>query len=102
MLTFLKQDTRSFKHGIHPEDYKALTRDLPLERMPFMEELVLPLRQHLGAPAKPIVKVGDKVYRGQLIAEASGFVSANLHASVTGTVVSIGPHHHASGQFEDA
>lgn len=102
MLTFLEQDTRSFRHGIHPGDYKALTRDLPLERMPFMEELILPLRQHLGAPSKPIVKVGERVYRGQLIAEASGFVSSNLHASVTGTVKGVGPHHHASGQVEEA
>ena len=102
MLSFLDQGTRSFRHGIHPADYKAMTRDLPLERMPFMEEIVLPLSQHLGAPSHALVKPGDKVYRGQLIAEATAFVSANLHASVTGTVKAIDLHHHASGQVEEA
>ena len=102
MLPFLNQGAQSFRHGIHPEDYKAMTRDMPLERMPFMEEVVLPLRQHLGAPSVALVKPGDKVFRGQLIAEAPAFVSANLHASVTGTVKQIEPHHHASGKLEEA
>ncbi len=102
MLSFLNRGASSFSHGIHPEDYKEMTRDLPLERMPFMEEVVLPLRQHLGAPSKPLVKPGDKVFRGQLIAEATAFVSANLHASMTGTVRNIEPYHHASGQLEEA
>lgn len=102
MEALFSRQTRSFRHGIHPEDFKAFTRDLPIERMPFMEELVLPLSQHLGAPSKPVVKPGDKVYRGQLIAEASGFVSANLHASVTGTVKAIEPRNHPSGKMVDA
>jgi electron transport complex protein RnfC len=102
MLTFLKGTVRSFRHGIHPGDYKALTRDLPIERMPFPDEVVLPLSQHLGAPSRPVVRPGDRVYRGQCIAEASGFVSTALHASVTGTVRTIGPHAHPSGKVVDA
>ena len=84
MLSFLRTDARSFRHGIHPGDYKAYTRDLPIERMPFPAELVLPLSQHLGAPSRAVVRPGDRVYRGQVVAEASGFVSTVLHASATG------------------
>lgn len=102
MLTLLKRSSRTFRHGIHPADHKEMTRDYSLERMPFMDEIVLPLRQHLGAPSKPLVRPGDRVFRGQLIAEATGFVSANLHASVTGTVKRIEGRHHPSGQVEDA
>jgi len=92
----------TFSHGIHPQDYKELTRDLPLERLPFMPELVLPLSQHLGAPSKPVVRPGERVQRGQLIAESSGFVSAALHASATGVVQAVEPHHHPSGNMVDA
>lgn len=92
----------SFRHGVHPGDYKELTRDLPIERLPFMPELVLPLSQHLGAPSKAIVRPGDRVYRGQMIAEAEGFVSAVLHASATGIVEAIEPRHHPSGNMMEA
>ncbi len=93
---------KTFRHGIHPRDYKELTRDIPIERMPFVNEYVLPLSQHLGAPSVPIVKAGDKVYRGQLIAEPGGFVSVALHAPVTGTVKAIELHHHASGKMVES
>ena len=66
----------SFRHGVHPPDEKALTAQLASRRMPFPKEVVLPLSQHLGAPAKPIVRVGDRVERGDLLAEPSGAVSA--------------------------
>lgn len=102
MISFLSRAPRTFRHGVHPHDYKALTRDLPLERMPFPDEVVLPLSQHLGAPSRPIVGQGDRVYRGQCIGEATGFVSSTLHASVTGTVRAVEPHHHASGSVVDA
>lgn len=93
---------RSFRHGVHPDDFKALTRDLPLERIPFPSEIVLPLQQHLGKPSRALVRRNERVQRGQLIAAADGFVSANLHASVTGRVVSIGPKNHPSGSMVDS
>jgi len=79
----------TFKHGIHPEDFKHLTDKLPIERMPFSDEYVLPLGQHIGAPSKPIVKKGQYVNRGEKIAEPGGFVSVALHAPVSGTIKSV-------------
>jgi electron transport complex protein RnfC len=93
---------KSFRHGVHPGEHKELTVGQPLERLPVPHEVVLPLTQHLGAPSKPIVAVGDKVFRGQRIAEASGFVSVALHASVTGRVTAIEKRHHPTGRLEDA
>ena len=92
----------SFRHGVHPAARKDATEEKPIERMPFADELVLPLAQHLGAPSKPIVAVGDTVVRGQLIAEANGFVSVPLHASATGRVAAIEPRPHPSGTLSDA
>jgi electron transport complex protein RnfC len=74
-----------------------MTEGRPIERLPMPDEVILPLNQHLGAPSRPIVSVGDKVYRGQKIAQAGGFVSVPLHASVTGTVTAIEKRHHPSG-----
>ena len=102
MLPLFSEKIRTFRHGIHPHDFKEITRDLPIERMPFPEQVVLPLSQHLGAPSKALVKPGDRVFRGQLIAEPGGFVSSALHASVTGTVQDIRPHNHPSGKIVDA
>jgi electron transport complex protein RnfC len=82
--TIFEKSIKIFRHGTHPGDYKETTKALRIERMPFTEEYVLPLSQHLGAPSKPTVKPGEKVFHGQLIAEAGGFVSSSLHASVTG------------------
>ncbi len=79
----------TFKHGIHPEDFKHLTDKKPIERMPFTDEYVLPLGQHIGAPSKPIVKKGQYVNRGEKIAEAGGFVSVALHAPVSGTIKAV-------------
>jgi len=93
---------RSFRHGVHPEEFKQLTRELPIERVPFPEEVILPISQHLGRPSVPTVKKGDYVYRGQRIGDASGFVSSPMHASMTGTVKSIDLHHHASGDMVEA
>ncbi len=78
-----------FPGGIHPNDEKGLTAHLPVENAPVPERVFLPLSQHIGAPAEPSVKIGDKVKVGDKIAEARGFVSANIHASVTGVVRSI-------------
>ncbi len=81
----------TFKGGIHPYEGKELTMDKPIETYLPKGELVYPLSQHIGAPAKPVVKKGDRVLVGQRIAEAGGFVSAHIHASVSGTVKNIEP-----------
>lgn len=87
----------TFKGGIHPYEGKELTEDKDvIEYLP-QGDMVYPLSQHIGAPAKPLVKKGDRVLAGQLIAEAAGFVSANIHASVSGTVKAIEPRLTSSG-----
>ena len=92
----------SFRHGIHPPDAKHLTEQLPIRRMPFPDEIVLPLRQHAGKPARPLVRKGDRVARGDRIADADGFVSVPIHASVAGTVKSIELWPHPDGSMAEA
>ena len=82
----------TFSGGIHPYDGKELSKDKPIRDVLPKGLLVYPLSQHIGAPAKPVVKVGDHVKTGQMIAEAGGFVSANIFATVSGTVKSIERH----------
>jgi len=101
-MSKLTPSTRTFRHGIHPEEHKDLTQSRQIERIAFPDYVYLPLSQHIGGPSKPVVNAGDKVYRGQLIAEASGFVSVPLHASVTGQVAGIRKHHHPNGSLSDA
>ena len=81
----------TFKGGVHPNDGKELSKDKPIVELLPKGDLVYPLSQHIGAPAKAIVKKGDKVLKGQKIAEAGGFVSAPIYASVSGTVKAIEP-----------
>ncbi len=89
----------TFKGGVHPYDGKDLAKDQPIRRIKPKEILVYPLSQHIGAPASPIVAVGDTFLRGQKIAEAGGFVSAPVFASVSGTVKAIEPRHVATGDL---
>ncbi len=91
-----------FSHGVHPPATKDATASLPIRRMPFPSEVVLPLRQHAGKPAKLVVRVGDYVVRGDVIGEADGFVSAPVHASATGRVVSVGLWPHPDGSVDTA
>lgn len=74
--------------GVHPSENK-LSGANPIEAMPLPDTVVVPLAQHIGAPAVPKVAKGDKVLVGQLIAEAAGFVSANIHAPISGTVTAV-------------
>lgn len=76
----------TFKGGIHPDDGKRYSKDQEIREILPKNDLVYPLSQHIGAPANPVVKKGDHVLKGQMIAEAGGFVSAPLYASVSGTV----------------
>ncbi len=77
---------KSFKRGIHPFDGKDYAKDVPIKRIEAQELMVFPLSQHIGAPAKPIVAFGDRVLKGQMIAEAGGFISSPVFSSVSGTV----------------
>ncbi|MCR5703308.1 MAG: electron transport complex subunit RsxC [Eubacterium sp.] len=79
----------TFKGGVHPYEGKELTKDIPVKKIYPKGEIVIPMSQHIGAPAKPIVEIGERVLRGQLIAKADGFISANVHSSVSGTVKKI-------------
>lgn len=75
--------------GVHPHDNKQFSAHKQIVTVPLPEKAVVPLVQHIGAPAKPIVEKGDIVKVGQLIAEAGGFVSANVHSPVSGKVTKI-------------
>ena len=81
----------TFKGGVHPKDGKILSKTKAIQELLPTGEIVIPLSQHIGAPANPIVAVGDRVLVGQKIGEASGFISANIHSSVSGTVKKIEP-----------
>lgn len=89
----------TFKGGVHPYDGKELSKYTPIQSVTPGKELVYPISQHIGAPATPIVAVGDHVLRGQKIAEAGGFVSAPIYASVSGTVKAIEPRRVAVGDM---
>ena len=84
-----------FKHflgndwGVHPDDHKRPAADRPLRVMPVPAKLYLPLQQHLGGPARPVVLVGQAVKKGELIAEAQGVVSAPIHAPTSGTITAV-------------
>ena len=80
---------KNFRYGVHVKDMKEFCRDKPIELMCAPDTVYLSLSQHIGAPALPTVNVGDKVKKGQLIGQASAFVSANVYASVSGTVVEV-------------
>ena len=82
--------------GIHPNDSK-ISRDCKIEVLPLPQTMYVSMAQHLGAPAKPVVAVGDKVKTGQVIAEPGGFISAFVHSPASGTVKSIAPRKDLAG-----
>ena len=85
--------------GIHPFEGKDLSKDLPIKVVMPEGDLVYPMSQHIGAPAKPIVQKGDRVLVGQKIAEKGGFISANFSSSVSGTVKAIEPRLVTNGSY---
>ncbi|WPC40881.1 electron transport complex subunit RsxC [Clostridium sp. JS66] len=85
---------KSFRGGVHPNDRKSYTSGKAIEVLPVPNKVTIPVRQHIGAPCSPIVKKGDEVKKGQVIAKTDAFVSANIHASISGTVVDIGDYNH--------
>ncbi len=92
----------TFRHGVHPPDDKELTAALPLRRMPFPDELVVPLKQHAGKPARRVVEVGQHVQRGDLLAETNGWLSSPVHASAAGVVKEVDLFPHPDGVMSEA
>ncbi len=80
----------SIRGGVHPDDQKGLSNELAIEKMPLPNLLRIPLQQHIGAPAEPIVAKGDNVKKGQLLAVGRGSVSAAIHAPTSGRIIAIG------------
>jgi electron transport complex protein RnfC len=76
--------------GVHPDDHKRPAADAPLRSLPLPELLYVPMQQHVGGPARPVVLVGQTVRKGQLIAEAQGNISAPVHAPTSGRISAIG------------
>jgi len=89
----------TFAGGVHPHEGKDLSKDKPIADLKAGKVMVYPLSQHIGAPAKPIVEKGDRVLRGQKIAEAGGFLSAPIYSSVSGFVKSIEPRRVVTGDM---
>lgn len=77
---------KAFHGGVHPPDQKFYSKDAAIEDAPIPKEFIVPFQQHIGAPARAVLKPGDVVKRGQMIAEAGGFVSEPVHSPVSGTV----------------
>ena len=82
--------------GVHPSEHKEYSEHIELKRFPDPKTVVIQMSQHLGAPANPVVQVGDQVKVGQVIGEAAGFISAPVHSSVSGTVVAVEPRMHGT------
>ena len=88
---------KPFRGGTHPNPAKR-TAGLAIEVVPPPGKVIIPLQQHIGAPCKPLVKPGDEVLTGQVIGEPGGFVSAPIHASLSGKVAAVAPMPTYTGQ----
>ena len=84
--------TWNFHGGVHPQENKSQSNEPPIVVMPPPKQLIVPLNQHIGKVDRAIVKVGDYVLKGQLIASAQGFVSTNIHAPSSGHVTALEEH----------
>ncbi|MCB0639169.1 MAG: electron transport complex subunit RsxC [Lewinella sp.] len=89
-MELLSLRKKTFKHGVHPPEHKDETNGLPIRQFAFSPLIILPTVQHIGAPSQIIVREGQEVVRGQLLAKAGGYVSVPLHAPVSGTIRKIG------------
>lgn len=85
-MAFFNLHKNTFKHGIHPPESKDETSGLPIRQFPFAPVIILPMAQHIGAPSEIVVREGQEVQRGQLLAKANGYVSVPMHAPVSGKV----------------
>ena len=98
LLNFLRGE--AFQRGVHPPSCKEATADRTIRRLPFAPRMVVPLSQHIGKTPKAIVRVGQEVVRGQLIARSDEWLSVPHHAPVTGVVEAIELRPSARGEFE--
>ena len=89
-MGFFNFHKNTFNHGVHPPEHKDETKGLPIRQFAFSPLIILPMSQHLGAPSVPVVREGQEVVRGQLLAKAGGYVSVPLHSPVSGKVRKIG------------
>ncbi|MFN3966432.1 MAG: electron transport complex subunit RsxC [Endomicrobiia bacterium] len=80
---------QNFYGGLYPYERKEITKDIPIKQFPEPDIVIIPLSQHTGSPSKPTVQVGQKVKIGQKIGESTGFISSNIHSSVSGKVIAI-------------
>jgi electron transport complex protein RnfC len=101
MFPFRRQ-RRSFNHGIHPPEAKDDTRELPIRQFPFAPVMIIPLLQHMGKPALPLVREGQEVVRGQRIAEPDGFMSVAMHSPASGVIQRLGLAPSISGRMVPA
>lgn len=85
---------KSFRGGVHPNGHKDYTSGKQIEIAPLPSKVIIPVRQHIGAPCTPIVEKGDEVKKGQVIAKNDAFVSSNVHASISGKVIDISDYPH--------
>ncbi len=89
---------RTFHGGVHPPTHKEATAGEPIRDCPLPPELVVPLLQHIGAPAEALVKPGDRVGKGQMLGRARGFISAPVHAPTSGEVIAVESRPHSCGR----
>lgn len=87
----------TFKSGIHPTDSKYYTESLKIESLPIPKEVFIPLQQHIGAPCKAVVEIGEEVRIGQVIGTVDAYVSSPVHATISGKVKAIGKFAHPTG-----
>ncbi|MFA5688802.1 MAG: electron transport complex subunit RsxC [Kiritimatiellales bacterium] len=80
---------RKFKGGVHPDDSKALSAGIPVQTAPLQPKYTVIVHQNIGVPPQPVVKVGDEVKKGSLLAEAGGFISAPLHSPTSGKITAM-------------
>ncbi|MCW5515737.1 electron transport complex subunit RsxC [Muriicola sp. Z0-33] len=85
-MGFFNFHKNTFKNGIHPPESKDETNDLPIRQFPFAPVIILPMAQHIGAPSQIVVREGQEVHRGELLAKAGGYVSVPMHAPVSGII----------------
>ena len=88
---------KTFRRGVHPDEYKNLTCRIPSINLPLPDEVFIPLQQHIGAPCEALVQKGDLVKTGQKIADSSAFVSSPIHSSITGVVAAVSNFPHPLG-----
>lgn len=86
---------KGFRGGVHAKEQKGYTFNKPIEKAPLPEKVIIPVRQHIGAACEPIVKVGEKVKKGQVIARSEAWVSSPVHAAISGTIKDIGDQPHS-------